>query len=75
MKNRVFACSAFLLTLSVCAFAQESARHVSQRVPVANPTMELSAERVSDFAHANETAQSARPRKIRGRSSQPFPAL
>ena len=46
MKNRVFACSAFLLTLSVCAFAQESARHVSQRVPVANPTMELSAERV-----------------------------
>ena len=45
MKNRVFACSAFLLALSVCAFAQESARHVSQRVPVANPTMELSAER------------------------------
>jgi len=45
MKNRVVGCSALLLALSACALAQESARHVSQRVPVANPSMELSAER------------------------------
>lgn len=45
MKNRVLGCSALLLALSACAFAQESARHVSQRVPVTSPAIELSAER------------------------------
>ena len=45
MKNRVIRYSAFLLALSACALAQQATRHVSHRVPVTNPAMELSAER------------------------------
>src|SRR5579862_6616484 len=47
MKNPVIRCSVFLaaLSISMCAAAQESALHVSHRVPVTNPAMELSAER------------------------------